>query len=78
MRLQPYGLMTIARLGAPEPELRRTFATLRDLLGRLRAGYPGDWRHLSMGMTDDYEIAIEEGATTVRLGRAIFGERIAR
>jgi pyridoxal phosphate enzyme (YggS family) len=75
--LQPFGLMTIARLGAPEAELRRTFATLRDLLERLRAGYPGDWRHLSMGMTGDYEIAIEEGATLVRLGRAIFGERPA-
>jgi pyridoxal phosphate enzyme (YggS family) len=76
--LRPLGLMTVARLGAPEAELRRTFATLRDLLGRLRAGYPGDWRHLSMGMTGDYEIAIEEGATLVRLGRAIFGERTTR
>jgi uncharacterized pyridoxal phosphate-containing UPF0001 family protein len=34
-----------------------------------------DWAHLSMGMTDDFEIAIEEGATLVRVGRAIFGER---
>jgi uncharacterized pyridoxal phosphate-containing UPF0001 family protein len=33
------------------------------------------WRHLSMGMTDDFEVAIEEGATLVRIGRAIFGER---
>jgi uncharacterized pyridoxal phosphate-containing UPF0001 family protein len=33
------------------------------------------WQHLSMGMTDDFEIAIEEGATMVRIGRAIFGER---
>jgi uncharacterized pyridoxal phosphate-containing UPF0001 family protein len=75
--LQPTGLMTIARLGARDAELRRTFAGLRDLLERLRAHHPGDWRHLSMGMTDDYEIAIEEGATIVRLGRALFGERDA-
>jgi uncharacterized pyridoxal phosphate-containing UPF0001 family protein len=34
------------------------------------------WQHLSMGMTDDYHIAIEEGATIVRVGRAIFGERV--
>ncbi|HXW01651.1 MAG TPA: YggS family pyridoxal phosphate-dependent enzyme, partial [Anaerolineae bacterium] len=34
-----------------------------------------DWTHLSMGMTDDFEVAIEEGATIVRVGRAIFGER---
>jgi uncharacterized pyridoxal phosphate-containing UPF0001 family protein len=33
------------------------------------------WQHLSMGMTDDYAVAIEEGATIVRIGRAIFGER---
>lgn len=71
------GLMTIARLGAPEPELRRTFSTLRSLLEEMRASYAGTWRHLSMGMTDDYEIAIEEGATIVRIGRAIFGERNA-
>ncbi|HET9495285.1 MAG TPA: YggS family pyridoxal phosphate-dependent enzyme [Chloroflexia bacterium] len=74
-RLRPVGLMTIARLDAPEAELRRTFAGLRDLLEKLRSTHPGDWRHLSMGMSDDYEIAIEEGANIVRLGRAIFGER---
>jgi pyridoxal phosphate enzyme (YggS family) len=69
------GLMTIARLGASEPELRRNFATLRSLLEEMRASYPGRWHHLSMGMSDDYELAIEEGATIVRIGRAIFGER---
>jgi pyridoxal phosphate enzyme (YggS family) len=75
--LQAMGLMTIARLGADEAELRRTFSTLRALLDNLRATYPGEWVHLSMGMSDDYELAIEEGATMVRLGRAIFGERPA-
>ncbi len=76
-QLRGMGLMTIARLGAGETELRRTFATLRGLLEGLRGRYPGDWVHLSMGMTDDYEYAIEEGATIVRIGRAIFGERKA-
>ncbi len=71
--LKAMGLMTIARLGAGEAELRRTFSTLRALLDGLRATYPGQWVHLSMGMSDDYELAIEEGATMVRLGRAIFG-----
>jgi hypothetical protein len=69
------GLMTIARFGAGEKELRETFARLRLLLERMKEEYPGDWRHLSMGMSDDFEYAIEEGATLVRVGRAIFGER---
>jgi uncharacterized pyridoxal phosphate-containing UPF0001 family protein len=38
-------------------------------------GPDGGWQELSMGMTDDFEVAIEEGATLVRIGRAIFGER---
>jgi uncharacterized pyridoxal phosphate-containing UPF0001 family protein len=50
---------------------------LRCLLDRLRSELPdADWRHLSMGMSDDYEIAVEEGATIVRIGRAIFGPRL--
>ena len=63
------GLMTVAPL-APDPEqVRPVFARLRELA---RAhGLAG----LSMGMTDDYAVAIEEGATVVRVGRAIFGER---
>jgi PLP dependent protein len=73
--LRGVGLMTIARMGAPEAELRRTFGTLRRLLEDLRRTHPGEWRHLSMGMSDDFEAAIEEGATMVRLGRAVFGER---
>lgn len=69
------GLMTIARLGADENELRLTFSLMRRLLEGLRPSFP-TMQHLSMGMTDDYEIAIEEGATMVRIGRAIFGERV--
>lgn len=73
--LKGTGLMTIARLGAGEKELRQTFSALRKMLETTRRDYP-EMRHLSMGMTDDFEIAIEEGATMVRIGRAIFGERL--
>ncbi len=73
--LHGVGLMTIARLGAGAGELHETFAALRRLLDELRSRQPGDWRHLSMGMSDDFETAIEEGATMVRLGRALFGQR---
>ena len=74
--LEPQGLMTVAPFGAPEQTLRSCFVRVRWLLDRLRQEFPDQrWRHLSMGMTDDFEIAIEEGATIVRVGRAIFGER---
>ncbi len=75
LRLQ--GLMTMAPW-VPDPDvIRPIFRSARLLRDRLAATFPaGDWRHLSMGMTDDFEIAIEEGATLVRIGRAIFGPRI--
>ncbi|HEX9990396.1 MAG TPA: YggS family pyridoxal phosphate-dependent enzyme [Chloroflexia bacterium] len=73
--LRPTGLMTIARMGAQEPELRRTFSHLRTLMENLKHTHPGDWTHLSMGMSDDYPQAIAEGATMIRLGRALFGAR---
>lgn len=73
--LRGFGLMTIARLGASEAEARNTFAHLRRLLEEVRSSCSGDWIHLSMGMSDDFEPAIREGSTMVRLGRAIFGER---
>jgi PLP dependent protein len=75
VHLRAMGLMTIARQAAPEAELRGTFSALRRLLEDLRRTHPGEWRHLSMGMSDDFELAIEEGATMVRLGRAVFGTR---
>jgi PLP dependent protein len=64
--LRVEGLMTIPPEG---DDPRRWFAALRELGGQLGV------HHLSMGMTDDYEIAVEEGATMVRIGRAIFGAR---
>ncbi len=70
------GLMTIAPIVAAPEEVRPYFRRLRRLRDALAERFPGEhWRHLSMGMTDDFEVAIEEGATIVRIGRAIFGER---
>jgi uncharacterized pyridoxal phosphate-containing UPF0001 family protein len=58
-------------------EARPVFRGLRELRDQLRELFPScSWQHLSMGMTDDYPVAIEEGATIVRIGRAIFGERV--
>lgn len=74
--LQVQGLMTIAPFTANPQDARHTFRTLRLLRDRLAHEFPdANWQHLSMGMTHDFEVAIEEGATFVRIGRAIFGER---
>lgn len=70
------GLMTMAPLVEDPEEARPTFQSLASLRVRLRQELPHlDWSHLSMGMTDDFEVAIEEGATIIRVGRALFGER---
>jgi pyridoxal phosphate enzyme (YggS family) len=72
------GLMTVAPLAADAEDARPVFRALRQLRDELAARFPqAGWRHLSMGMTDDFEVAIQEGATMVRIGRAIFGERLA-
>jgi len=68
--LELRGLMTMAPYAAPESELRACFGSLRRLLERLH-DCPASPSVLSMGMSDDFEIAIEEGATVVRIGRAI-------
>ena len=73
--LEVRGLMTVGRLTTDETGARGTFRELRDLSTRLRERSPGLGADLSMGMTDDFELAIEEGATIVRVGRALFGER---
>jgi pyridoxal phosphate enzyme (YggS family) len=65
------GLMTVAPQVRDPEEVRPVFRTLRQLRDRLGL------RELSMGMTDDFEVAIEEGATMVRVGRAIFDPREA-
>jgi len=73
-KVQLRGLMTIPPPGDPA-SARRNFARLRELRERLAAATGLALSELSMGMTDDFEIAIEEGATIVRVGRAIFSER---
>jgi len=75
--LRVEGLMTIAPIASNPEETRPVFRQLRLLRDHLRNEIPqSEWQHLSMGMTDDYRVAIEEGATLVRIGRAIFGERV--
>ena len=70
------GLMTVAPIVADPEEVRPVFRRLHALREALGARYPeAPWTHLSMGMTDDYPVAVEEGATMVRVGRAIFGAR---
>ena len=68
------GLMTVGRLTDDPIERRGTFAGLRELSVALKARVALG-PELSMGMSDDFDIAIEEGSTIVRVGRAIFGER---
>ncbi len=72
--LQPRGLMTVAPQGV---DPRPTFRRLRELGERLRERFP-DAGELSMGMSTDLEVAVEEGATMVRVGTAVFGPRARR
>lgn len=70
------GLMTMAPFEVEPEATRPVFRALRSLRDRLAEMHPaGDWSELSMGMTNDFEVAIEEGATIVRIGSAIFGSR---
>ncbi len=70
------GLMTVAPVVDEAEQARPFFRQLRQLRDRLQDRYPeAQLPELSMGMTGDYPVAIEEGATIVRIGRAIFGER---
>jgi pyridoxal phosphate enzyme (YggS family) len=73
--LEIRGLMTIGRLVDDPEAARPTFRRLRDLAEALHGRGAAIGPELSMGMTDDFEVAVEEGATIVRVGRALFGER---
>lgn len=74
--LEVRGLMTVAPLVADPEEVRPVFRSLRQLRDWARDSFPGTvFKELSMGMSGDFEVAIEEGATMVRIGRALFGER---
>jgi len=72
------GFMTMAPLGTAAEDARPVFAAMRELAEAMRSRYPqATLNDLSMGMTNDYVAAIEEGATIVRVGRAIFAEAVA-
>ena len=68
------GLMTMAKLTEDTEEIRSSFRSLKKMFDELKSDF-SDMEHLSMGMSHDYEIAIEEGATMLRIGSAIFGNR---
>ena len=75
--LRVLGVMTMAPFDAPEDQLRSVFAGARRARETLRAAGHDAASELSMGMSGDYEIAVEEGATCVRLGTILFGARTA-
>jgi PLP dependent protein len=74
-RLSILGLMTIPPLADKAEPSRKYFVQLRELRDLIQTEFHVDLRQLSMGMTQDFPIAVEEGATLVRVGTAIFGER---
>ena len=77
--LEIRGLMTMPPLETDPEDARIYFRTLRLLRDHLATRYPqADWRELSMGTSADYEVAVQEGATLVRIGTAIVGSRPVR
>ena len=74
--LKPAGLMTMAPFTGDKAAIRSSFRELARARDELEKRFKGYWSCLSMGMTGDFEIAIEEGSTLLRIGTAIFGERI--
>ncbi|MBP5603836.1 MAG: YggS family pyridoxal phosphate-dependent enzyme [Treponema sp.] len=73
----PAGFMTMAPFTDNEALVRKSFITLRELAETIKSEYPMfELNELSMGMSGDFELAIEEGSTLVRIGTAIFGERV--
>jgi pyridoxal phosphate enzyme (YggS family) len=72
--LQLGGLMTVAPVGPPDV-VRPAFRALRELRDELVRRLGVELPHLCMGMSDDFPVAVEEGATLLRLGRALFGDR---
>ncbi len=68
------GLMTMAKLTEDKDEIRRSFKLAKELYDNIKKDIP-DFQHLSMGMSNDYDIAIEEGSNMLRIGTSIFGNR---
>ncbi len=77
-RLEIQGLMCIPPAGSDAESARHWFAALRELRDKVEAAHGAGLPRLSMGMSGDFEVAIEEGATDVRVGSAIFGKRSYR
>jgi PLP dependent protein len=73
--LEPVGLMTMPPLVENPEDVRMIFRKLRSVLGAVNTEFGLHMTELSMGMSSDFEVAVEEGATMVRVGTAIFGER---
>lgn len=74
--VNPCGFMTMAPFTEDVSLVKKSFTTLKDLSGRMQQKYPMfKFEELSMGMSGDFELAIAEGSTCVRVGTAIFGER---
>ena len=73
--LQIQGLMAIAPIAENPEEVRRYFARMRELFEKMPTGKNMERKFLSMGMSGDYQVAIEEGANMVRVGSRIFGAR---
>ncbi len=71
----PRGMMTVGPLGGDLRAVGEAFALLRELKDKVSVDFGVQMPDLSMGMSDDYELAIEQGSTCVRLGRALFGPR---
>ena len=69
------GIMTIPPHGLPEGKLRSVYSQTRQIRDKIRSEISNNCQRLSMGMSEDFEIAIEEGATHIRVGTALFGER---
>ena len=77
--LKIQGLMTIAPTGKNEKEIRKSFELLRETQNTLNKQKPNEYdeiKELSMGMSNDFEIAVEEGSTQVRIGTALVGKRV--
>lgn len=74
--IEPCGFMTMAPFTDDKDKIRYSFSTLRETAEKLKADFPSfNLSELSMGMSGDFETAIEEGSTLIRVGTAIFGER---
>ena len=76
--LKVKGLMTIGMFTANEENIRNCFRILKNLFEKIKENPKVEMKYLSMGMTNDFEIAIEEGANIIRIGSAIFGSRNKR